>query len=283
MDELYFNGIWRMDWGLGNPNKTAALIAILMVAVWGLAYVRKWGFWVAITLFMALGGCLVHTFSRGGLIAAGLGLAVLLAYVPRPWPKKRGLALGFSVLGLIVFSFCLNAHERYGQGVIEEDRSIINRAELWKSAPKMMVDAPTGWGLGNSGKAFMQWYQWVPRNEQYRTMVNSHLTWLVESGWPARFLYLFAWGGCLSALFADKQIPLACRAVGYLAGLWRGVIFQFRGRIALALARSGSVVGGGDPLSFLDPAMAPAFKLDFSVDSGGTCLCEFFCGRSGGG
>ena len=73
MDELYFNGIWRMDWGLGNPNKTAALIAILMVAVWGLAYVRKWGFWVAITLFMALGGCLVHTFSRGGLIAAGLG------------------------------------------------------------------------------------------------------------------------------------------------------------------------------------------------------------------
>jgi len=29
-----------MDWGLGSPNKTAALIAMLMVAVWGLAFIR---------------------------------------------------------------------------------------------------------------------------------------------------------------------------------------------------------------------------------------------------
>jgi len=46
-----------MDWGLGNPNKTAALIAMLMVAVWGLACFRKWGFWAALTLFTGLGIC----------------------------------------------------------------------------------------------------------------------------------------------------------------------------------------------------------------------------------
>ena len=74
MNEIFFNGVWRMDWGLGNPNKTAALIATLMVGLWGLAYVRKWGFWVALAGFTALGFCLVHTFSRGGLVALFVGL-----------------------------------------------------------------------------------------------------------------------------------------------------------------------------------------------------------------
>ena len=40
MSEIFFQGFWRMDWGLGNPNKTAALIAILMVAVWSLSYLK---------------------------------------------------------------------------------------------------------------------------------------------------------------------------------------------------------------------------------------------------
>lgn len=44
-----------MDWGLGNPNKTAALIACLMIGLWALAFIRKWGFWVALVGFTALG------------------------------------------------------------------------------------------------------------------------------------------------------------------------------------------------------------------------------------
>lgn len=193
MENIFFDGIWRMDWGLGNPNKTAALIAELMVAVWGLAYLRKRGFWAAFGLFIVLGGCLIHTFSRGGLIAAFTGLIVLIGFAPRPWPLTKKTATGVSVLAMIAFSFYLNAHERYGQGVIEEDPSITNRIELWGATPAMMVDAPAGWGIGNSGEAFMRWYQPAQRNERYRTLVNSHLTWLVEFGWPLRFLYLFAW------------------------------------------------------------------------------------------
>jgi hypothetical protein len=42
VSEIFFNGVWRMDWGLGNPNKTAAVIALLMIAVWALAYFRRW-------------------------------------------------------------------------------------------------------------------------------------------------------------------------------------------------------------------------------------------------
>lgn len=205
MEDIFFNGIWRMDWGLGNPNKTATLIAELMVAVWGLAYVRKKGFWVAFGLFTVLGGCLIHTFSRGGLIAAFAGLIALIAFVPRPWPLTKKMAIGISVLLMIVFTFYLNAHERYSQGVIEEDRSITNRAELWRVTPAMMVDAPGGWGIGNSGKAYMQWYQPLQHNERYRTLVNSHLTWLVEFGWPLRFLYLFAWAAVFLLCLPTKE------------------------------------------------------------------------------
>jgi O-Antigen ligase len=193
MSEIFFQGFWRMDWGLGNPNKTAALIAILMVAVWALAYTRKWLFWVSLALFSALGICLVHTFSRGGMVAAFCGLIPLLVCLRRPLPVKRIVGAIAAVWVIIGASIYLQAHERYGQGVVQEDRSISNRFVLWKMAPTMMVDAPGGWGIGESGKAYMDWYQPLDRNESYRTLVNSHLTWLVEFGWLGRFLYIFGW------------------------------------------------------------------------------------------
>jgi hypothetical protein len=197
MIDLYFHGIWRMDWGLGNPNKTGALIALLMISVWGLSFIspfRKWGFWVALTLFTGLGVCLIHTFSRGGLIALFAGLVPLILTAPRPWSRSRVMALVVMSWILIGASAFLNAEQRFGQGIVQEDRSITNRFEIWKSAPRMMLDAPEGWGIGHSGDAYMQWYQPLSEHQGYSTLVNSHLTWLVEIGWPLRFAYLFGWG-----------------------------------------------------------------------------------------
>ncbi|PTY02972.1 hypothetical protein DB346_07625 [Verrucomicrobia bacterium LW23] len=198
MQDFFYNGVWRMDWGLGNPNKTAALIATLMIAVWALAYfnrlgARRWGFWVALTLFTGLGVCLIHTYSRGGLIALFAGLVPLVWFAPRPWGWVRIGAVVIAVWVMVGTSIYMDAHSRYGLGVAKEDRSITNRLSIWKSVPAMMVDAPGGWGIGNSGAAFMQWYQPLEKNEEYRTLVNSHLTWLVEFGWPLRLLYVTAW------------------------------------------------------------------------------------------
>lgn len=53
-------------------------------------------------------------------------------------------------------------------------------------------------GLGQAGAAYMQWYQPLGRTEIYRTLVNSHLTWLVELGWLGRCGYALAW----AAIFA---------------------------------------------------------------------------------
>jgi len=215
-----------MDWGLGNPNKTAALIATLAVAVWSLAYVRSWLFWVSLVGFSVLGVCLVHTFSRGGLVAAFCGLVPLLIALHRPWAWTRIVAVVIAVWVIIGASIFLQAHERFGQGIAQEDRSISNRFVLWKAAPTMMVDAPSGWGLGESGKAYTDWYQPLDRNESYRTLVNSHLTWLVEFGWLGRFAYLAAWIAVFVICFPSRNAPWLSIPFGIWVSFFVGAFFS---------------------------------------------------------
>ncbi len=228
MNGIYFQGFWRMDWGLGNPNKTAALIAMLMVFVWALAAIRRGGFWAALTLFTGLGICLVHTYSRGGIIAAAVGIGILIVTARRPWPKSRIAALSASVWCIIGFSILIQAHQRYSQGIAMEDRSISNRLAIWKTAPRMMVDAPAGWGVGNSGRAYVQWYQPLDRTETYRTLVNSHLTWLVEFGWPGRFFYLLFWSSMAAWCWPCRRtvangVPLAVWSCFFVAAAFSSV------------------------------------------------------------
>jgi hypothetical protein len=193
MHEIFYNGIWRMDWGFDNPNKTATLIVELMIAIWGMAFIWKRGFWVALAFFLPLGACLIHTMSRGGMIALAGGLAVVILFAPRPWHKCRVATLIATVIFFSFFAFYMQALNRYSHGVFVNDKSISNRILLWQAAPIMMADAPGGWGHGCSGLAFMRWYQPISEQAEYRTLVNSHLTWLVEFGWMFRFFYFFSW------------------------------------------------------------------------------------------
>jgi len=183
MDDTISQGFVRMDWGFGNPNKTATLLVLLMLAVWFLPYLRRWGFWVSLALFVVLGVCLVLTESRGGLAGLLVGGLFLVAWAPRPFPMKRTLTIFAACAGLGAFVLILGSQSRYEEAVTGDDLSIQNRLLIWKQVPTMLVDAPLGWGFGKSGDAYMQWYQPVTRGEGYRTLVNSHFTWLVETGW----------------------------------------------------------------------------------------------------
>lgn len=225
MGDFYFRGIWRMDWGLGNPNKTAALIALLMIAVWALAYMRRWGFWPALVLFTGLGVCLMHTFSRGGLVAAGAGLAVLLWRAPRPWQWSRVLAVIASLAMMIGVAMHLNAHERFTQGLAQEDRSITNRLKIWRQVPQMMADAPTGWGRDQAQGAYMQWYQSVAAPEAYLNLVSSHLTWMVEMGWMGRFGYVLGWGIVFLLCWPAKHARWLALPLGVWVAFAVGAIF----------------------------------------------------------
>ncbi len=180
-----------MDWGFQNPNKTAALIVTLMFAVWVAAFVWRKGFWVSLALFGTLGVMLIHTFSRGGMAAFCAGIAILLWFAPRPWPRGRlvgGLLCAWLFLGAALY---LQANQRFGQGM--EDRSIANRLEIWREVPKMIADAPEGWGIGNAAASYEDWYQPLNERQTYRNLVSTHFTWLVEFNWWERVLYCFGW------------------------------------------------------------------------------------------
>ena len=210
----------RLDWGFGNPNKTAAFIALLMVGVWVLPFIQRQLFWLALLLFTGLGVCLMQTASRGGLVAVTVGLAALLSRCPRPWPRAYLVGSVLAVWAIVGTAVWLETTHRFSQGIGTEDLSITHRLLLWKVAPRMMVDAPGGWGVGNAGAAFMQWYQPLERTEAYRTLVNSHLTWLVEFGWAGRFLYVFGWLAVLALCWPKSKAAQKSAWLALPLGLW---------------------------------------------------------------
>lgn len=190
---FYYNGIWRMDWGLGNPNKTATLIACLMIAVWAIPMIWRRGFWPVLVIFTALAWCLVQTYSRGGMVSFLAGMGVLLLWIPRPWPKARWIGVVASLWILGGFVLYAKAQMRYGQGLFTEDQSINNRLVIWRHVPEMMAAAPLGWGFGKAGDSYTQWFQPFNQSLNYLNLVNSHFTWMVEGGWLVSILYIVAW------------------------------------------------------------------------------------------
>ena len=182
-----------MDWGLGNPNKTAALVACLMVAIWSMAQIWRRGFWLALPIFTVLAWCLIQTYSRGGMLALLAGTTVLLVHAPRPWPKERWIAVLASLWIVGAFILFARAETRYSQGLFTEDQSISSRLVIWRHFPEMLAAAPWGWGWGKSGDAYTQWFQPATQSVNYLNLVNSHLTWMAEGGWAVSTVYLFAW------------------------------------------------------------------------------------------
>lgn len=210
-----------------NPNKAAVLFACLaLVALaWGFRCLEASGIgdcqrrvrvslsvWFAALLGVFFSGfvyMLLHTFSRGGLLAFGVGALVVAGR--RMWRHAFLLAL-LAVLACMPLGW--SAAGRLMASSPGRDASVGNRLVLWQTVPRMMADAPGGWGLGNAGAAFMSWYQPVERRENYRTLVGSHVTWLVEFGRMGRVAYIVGWlsvlGACGVFCFRRKDgLPLA--------------------------------------------------------------------------
>ncbi|MDR1281881.1 MAG: O-antigen ligase family protein [Opitutaceae bacterium] len=109
-------------------------------------------------------------------------------------PPASGSRLAFPP-GAIAFALriaiamtCLFASsfaDRLTPAYTREDRSALNRVDLWKGGLELVADSPLhGWGRGQSGASFMHWTQQIGRDEGYLSMVNSYLTVAVEAGLP---------------------------------------------------------------------------------------------------
>ncbi|AHF94518.1 hypothetical protein OPIT5_18540 [Opitutaceae bacterium TAV5] len=112
---------------------------------------------------------------------------------------------------------------RLAPAYTREDRSALNRVDLWKGGLELVAASPLrGWGRGQSGASFMHWTQPIGRDEGYLSMVNSYLTVAVEAGLPLFTLLLAA--ALLPLLLGLRAADRASRdhRAG-LARLWRGL------------------------------------------------------------
>jgi len=107
------------------------------------------------------------------------------------------------------------------------DRSVGNRVELWGGGLKMIAASPwRGWGAGESGRAYLNWFQDLERAERFTTMVNSYLSVAVEYGLPTFSLTLFIL--CLPVVYtwhfarSGNGVSLAAGAVliSLVSGEW---------------------------------------------------------------
>ena len=210
----------RWDFGMDNPNKAAAiLVFVLLVLLAASLRSRKvWVRWSCAAASCMVGCGLALTFSRGGLVAFTVGAAVLCVGVWKGPGKLRRLLPAILLFAMLaVAAMCTGFAGRMANSLPADDASVGNRLAIWRSVPVMVVDAPGGWGLGSSGCEYMSWYQSLDRHERYRTLVNSHLTWLVELGWAGRMAYtcgilLFLGMGIVRLKVHGDPLPLAVSA-----------------------------------------------------------------------
>ena len=204
-EAVLYQGVSRWAFGLDNPNKAATILACVLLILLAaclrassrgrVALLRdRIGRGALVAIAAAVGYCLVHTFSRGGVVAFLLGVLPLLIGTWKGQHKfRRWWPFLFVVLIMAGTAAWIGFAGRVARSLPADDASVGNRFAIWRNVPSMMVDAPGGWGHGSAGDVFMSWYQPLERHERYRTLVNSHFTWLVELGWVGRFALVCAW------------------------------------------------------------------------------------------
>lgn len=197
--EYFYGETLRWSFGFENPNKAAVLFACavpLLWCLWQLSWQLKNPWLKMAALVLSAGGllgawyCLIMTYSRGGLVAAAAALLYLIGWAflrmrkrEIPWHKQSETWLSLFLVAILAGGTMWNGLGSRSTEALGKDASVGNRVELWNSALQMAAENGLGFGTGKSGEQYMQWYQPLERQEGYRTMVNSYLTFLVEQGW----------------------------------------------------------------------------------------------------
>lgn len=228
----------RLRFWMDNPNETGAFLALLTLGllavpcVWwrfvlqasgrnGKALVPNWCAFVSIrgsnpigslVTFLSLGAALALTLplavtqSRGALAALGAG-AVSLAF---GWRKAPGLRwLPISLLLFASAAFLIGpGGPRVASAATGNDRSILSRVEVYSAVPRMAAAAPLGWGLGQGGQAYSDWFQPTHQRHTFKHLLGTHATLLVEVGWVPAVLAAALCGMALSACFWGNHAAL---------------------------------------------------------------------------
>ena len=198
MMEFTFDGIVRQGFGFYNPNHAAALICALFPFLWGW---KKYA-WIGWMITFLLTIPLVMTYSRTGVLVLGFELATyFIISKTKNWKQIASIAGGILLILIVGGIF----------GRFALDKAVTNRPEIWLAGLKLYAVNPLGVGLSNSGMVVSNF---MLEDIQCRTLVNSHLTVLVEFGIIAGFFWL---SFISYALFSGVKKPRTWCAVAGLA------------------------------------------------------------------
>lgn len=225
MMEFTYDGMVRWGFGFYNPNHAAALFAALLPFLWA-----AWERFprpvcripiAAATLLTFT--ALALTFSRTGAVVAVLEL---ILYFGCRKCSAATLGRGAVLLVLLLFAFLV-------AGVVARftlDRAVTNRLAIWQAGASLFAANPLGVGHGNSGvivSAFL-----LPSRIVCRTLVNSHLTLLVEYGIFAGVLWFgFLFYALLNGFrYRAAHISLIGLAISAFSSsiFDGGILFDFR-------------------------------------------------------
>jgi len=209
MMEFTFDGIVRQGFGFYNPNHAAALICAIFPFLWGW---KKYA-WIGWMLTFLLTVPLVMTYSRTGVLVLGFELA---AYFILSKTKNWKLIVAIAG-GILLILFIGGIFGRFAL-----DKAVTNRPEIWLAGLKLYAANPLGVGLSNSGMIVSNF---MLENIQCRTLVNSHLTLLVEFGIFAGF---FWFSFIFYALFSGVKKPRTwCAVAGLCISATSASIFDW--------------------------------------------------------
>ena len=220
----------RLRLWFDNPNKAGFLFAELVIAALALLFLGP--VWVRIiggVASLAAFAGLVQTSSRGAFLALLCGIASIgITRFKSLFSLKRLAMVALAAVLAIGGLFASGQFDRLGKNLFNEGQRETSRITVWKAVPSMVVDAPCGWGHGNSARAYIDWYQ--PKSEcLLKDLISGHLTFLVESGWFVRFAYVFFWLAVLlislvRAFRGSSSVPLAIFVAFAVAGCFNPVI-----------------------------------------------------------
>lgn len=216
-----WDGSGRLQFPFVNPNQCGALYAeLFLLFLFGTFFFRRPGIRIACGLVAAASSvCLVWTMSRGAWLGCLLGVVPVFVLKFKAIFRRRlfwcFVLVLFAALGLWML---LYGHGQITRGLDGAGGNWTNaiRLEILGNAPRMMHDAPEGWSFCGAGTAYLHWYQPLSVFALTPTLINDHLTRLVDYGWLGRGLYLTGW----ILLFAVCSIHMIRTRIFLPLGLW---------------------------------------------------------------
>lgn len=202
--DFFFNDHLRLDWGLGNPNKTAALISCISLSCWIVAAIlkpRKISFVIAGLGFLYFACISLDTYSRGGMVATIVGLIPIAIWVFRQRSKfERCYFLGL-IIAIIGYGISNDAVTRASPQYVQVDGSVINRLPIYEQVPRMLAAHQHGIENGQTGVLYSHFYQDLNHKQLYQSLINYHATVLVENPWWWRILYVSSWAAAFTLFY----------------------------------------------------------------------------------